>query len=73
MKLSGLNYLSNQDNCFIHSQVLLNWIIQLVKCDIQEKSMKIKTRSQYTSEWNEIQLNELYEGDIINMNEKEER
>ena len=35
--------------------------------------MKIKTRSQYTSEWNEIQLNELYEGDIINMNEKEER
>ena len=35
--------------------------------------MKTKTRSQYTSEWNEIQLNELYEGDIINMNEKEER
>ena len=73
MGLSGLNYLSNQDNCFIHSQVLLNWIIQLVKFDIQEKSMKIMTRSQYTSEWNEIQLNELYEGDIINMNEKEER
>ena len=35
--------------------------------------MKIKTRSQYTSEYNEIQLNELYEGNIINMNEKEER
>ena len=35
--------------------------------------MKIKTRSQYTSEWNEIQLNELYEGVIINVNEKEER
>ena len=35
--------------------------------------MKIKTRSQYTSEWNEIQLSELYEGDIINVNEKEER
>ena len=54
MRLSGLNYLSNQDNCFIHSQVLLNRIIQLIECDNQEKSMKTKTRSQYTSEWNEM-------------------
>ena len=35
--------------------------------------MKTKTRSQYTSQYNEIQLNELYEGNIINMNEKDER
>ena len=45
-------------------------MIQSAKPD---NSLKTKTRSQYTSEWNEIQLNELYEGDIINMNEKEER
>ena len=61
------------NNCCIHSQVLPNRIIQLINCDDQEKSMKIKTRSQYTSEWNEMQLNELQRVDIIDMNEKDER
>ena len=35
--------------------------------------MKIKTRNQYTSEWNEIQLIKLQEWYIVNLNEKEER
>ena len=35
--------------------------------------MIIKTRCHYTSEWNEMQWNELQKGDIIDMNEKEER
>ena len=51
-------------------KILLNRITHLIEYDYQEKSMKTKTRSQYTSEWNEMQLNELTEGDIINLNEK---
>ena len=54
-------------------KILLNRITHLIEYDYQEKSMKTKTRSQYTSEWNEMQLNELQEWYIINMNEKEER
>ena len=73
MWLSGLNYLSKQNNCNIHSQVLPNGIIQSNECDSQEKSMKIMIGSQYTSELNEIQLFKLQKGDIIDMNEKEER
>ena len=35
--------------------------------------MKIKTRSQNTSKWNEMQLDKLQIEEIIYLNEKEER
>ena len=35
--------------------------------------MKIKTRTNNTTEWNEIQLNKLQIGKIIYLNEKRER
>ena len=55
----------------MHSQVLPNGIIQLIECANQEKSMKIKTWSQFISEWNAIIL--IKKGEIIDLNEKGER
>ena len=73
MGLSGMDYLSLQETVYYHSQVLPHGIIRLIECDNQEKSMKVKTRGRDTSEWNEMQLNELQKEDIVDLNENGER
>ena len=72
-RISGLGYLFMKDNPFNHSSILQYGIIQLIECDNQEKAVIIKTRSQNTSKWNEMQLDKLQIEEIIYLNEKEER
>ena len=47
--------------------------IRMIECDIEEKWMKVKERKEDSLEWDELNLEGLIKGDIVDLNEKGER
>ena len=70
---SGYQFLERNNTHYIHSELLPDNSIRVIECDIEEKWMKVKSRVGKCSEWNEMNLNNLQRGDIIDLNEKGER
>ena len=74
--VSGHNYLKKQENIYSHSQLLQNGNIQIIQCDIKEKWMKVFTKNQNNtndSDWNEMDLNELRKGIVVDLDDNGNR
>ena len=55
------------------SELLPNGIVQQIRCNIDEESMQVWTKSQDSPEWEEINMDGLKQGDLIDLNENGER
>ena len=66
---SGCSYLSINNSIYVHSELLSDYSIRVIKCDIQEKSMKVKTRNKNSSEWIEMNMDSFIKNDIVDLNE----
>ena len=69
----GHSYLSISNTLYSHSQLLYDRVIQLIECDIKEKWMKVKTKSESNSDWDELNLDELQKKVTIDLSEKGDR
>ena len=69
----GHCYLSISNTLYSHSQLLYDRVIQLIECDIKEKWMKVKTKSENNSDWDELNLDELQKKVTIDLSEKGDR
>ena len=63
------NYLSIGKTRYIQSEVLQNGSIREIECDIEEKWMKVRTRSENSLDWLEMDMSELKDGTLKNVNE----
>lgn len=63
--LSGHNFLAIQNTMYSQSEKLENGIIQLIECDISDKSMKVRTKENENVEWTNLNVDELVLGDIV--------
>ena len=66
---SGCSYLSINNSIYVHSELLSDYSIRVIECDIQEKSMKVKTRNKNSSEWIEMNMDSFIKNDIVDLNE----
>ena len=66
---SGCSYLSINNSIYVHSELLSDYSIRVIECDIQEKSMKVKTRNKKSSEWIEMNMDSIIKNDIVDLNE----
>ena len=66
---SGCSYLSINNSIYLHSELLADYTIREIECDIQEKSMKVKTRNKKSSEWIEMNMDSFIKNDIVDLNE----
>ena len=66
---SGCSYLSINNSIYVHSELLSDYTIRVIECDIQEKSMKVKTRNKNSSEWIEMNMDSFIKNDIVDLNE----
>ena len=69
----GHSYLSISNTLYSHSQLLFDGKIQLIECDIEEKWMRVKTKSENNSDWGELNLDELQKRVTIDLSEKGDR
>ena len=69
----GHCYLSISNTLYSHSQLLSDGKIQLIECDIKEKWMKVKTKSESNSDWDELNLDALQKGVTIDLSGKGDR
>ena len=67
--LSGNCYLEKKESVYYHSEEMENGLIRVIKCDLENKCMKVRTQSE-NGEWNELELNNLKERDTIDLNDK---
>ena len=70
---SGYQFLESNNTRYIHSDLLPDNSIRVIECDINEKWMKVKSRVEEYSEWNELNLNGLKNHDILDLNENGDR
>ena len=66
---SGCSYLSINNSIYVHSELLADYTVREIECDIQEKSMKVKTRNKNSSEWIEMNMDSFIKNDIVDLNE----
>ena len=66
---SGCSYLSINNSIYVHSELLSDYSIRVIECDIQEKSMKVKTHNKNSSEWIEMNMDSFIKNDIVDLNE----
>ena len=69
----GLDYLKDNGNLYLHSQLLTNNRIRVIECNIEEKWMILKEKNENDEEWLKINMNEIKKNDIIDLNEHGER
>ena len=67
--ISGHNYLIVHGKKLFHYQTLSDHSIQVIECNLEEKSMKVTTKTTGSTEWREIDLSELKNGESIQCNE----
>ena len=70
---SGWNYLRVNGNRYLYSQLGSMNRIRIIECDIEEKWMILKEKSENDEEWIEISKNEIKKNDVIDLNENGER
>ena len=70
--LSGMNYLHVNNMEYCHVESLSNNIIREIRCNIEEKWMKVRERSYNSDSCIEINLNELKIHDIIDFHGKKD-
>ena len=70
---SGYQFLESNNTRYIHSELLPDNSIRVIECNIEEKWMKVKSRVEEYSEWNELNLNGLKNHDILDLNENGDR
>ena len=70
---SGCQFLEVNNTRYINSELLPDNSIRVIECDINEKWMKVKSRVEEYSEWNEMNLNGLKNHDILDLNENGDR
>ena len=64
--LSGNCYVKKKESVYYHSEEMENGLIRVIKCDLENKCMKVRTQSE-NGEWNELELNNLKERDTIDL------
>ena len=67
--LSGNCYVEKEGAVYSHSEEMENGLIRVIKCDLENMFMKVRTQSE-NGEWNELELNNLKERDTIDLNDK---
>ena len=70
---SGLYFLRKEGNVYSHSEIVDNDIIRIIECDKHEKWMKVKSRQSSSLKWNELDLDDVIKGIVIDLNENGER
>ena len=70
---TGWKYLRVNGNRYLHSQLWNMNRIRIIECDIEEKWMILKEKSENDEEWIEINMKEIKKKDIIDLNENGER
>ena len=58
---------------YTQSELLPNGIVREIECDIEEKWMKVRTKSKDNSEWTEMNLSKFHKVDVIDLNENGDR
>ena len=71
--LSGMNYLHVNNMEYCHVESLSNNMIREIRCNIEEKWMKVSERSYDNEFCNKIEINGLQIHDIIDLNFSGER
>ena len=66
---SGCSYLSINNSIYVHSELLSDYSIRVIECDIKEQSMKVKTRNKDSSEWIKMNMDSFIKNDIVDLNE----
>lgn len=67
--ISGHNYLVVHGRKLFHYQTIPDHSIQVIECNLDEKSMKVTTKTTGSTEWREIDISELKNGESIQCNE----
>ena len=62
--LSGNCYVKKKESVYYHSEEMENGLIRVIKCDLENKCMKVRTQSE-NGEWNELELNNLKEREQV--------
>ena len=70
---SGDDFLSEKGSNIFHSEYLENGCVRLIECDKEEKCMKVMEKREKIEEWNEINMDGLRQGIVIDLSEKGDR
>ena len=71
--LSANTYLSINKGLYSQSEELINGIIRVIECNIEEKWMKLKERSNDTAKWTLMNLDEIRKYDIVDLSDQGDR
>ena len=69
----GVTFLTKLDSVYFHSEILINGNIREIRCDKEEKWMKVWSFSGKSTKWDELDVANLRRGDTIDLNENGER
>ena len=71
--VTGVNYLVIDNSSYSHSELLENNTIRVIECDMKGKWMKVKERKKNCIEWEEMDLNQIQHGVIIDLSDVGDR
>ena len=70
---SGVDFLSTKGSIISHSEYLENGCIRLIECDKEEKYIKVMEKRKNEKEWNEINMDGLIQGIVIDLSDRGDR
>ena len=71
--LSGYSFWKRVNGCYMQSVLFSNGLIRVIECNVEDKTMLVKSRHLHESDWIGLYLSELVRNVTIDINEYGER